>query len=90
MSKFEVLTGMAYAAFADAPVDVAVVEVGMGGTWDATSIADARVAVLTPIGVDHTEYLGATVPRTSRPRRPASSSRARSRSSPSRPPRRCG
>ncbi|GAA3658597.1 dihydrofolate synthase/folylpolyglutamate synthase [Lentzea atacamensis] len=58
MSKFEVLTGMAYAAFADAPVDVAVVEVGLGGTWDATSIADARIAVLTPIGIDHTEYLG--------------------------------
>jgi dihydrofolate synthase/folylpolyglutamate synthase len=61
MSKFEVLTGMAYAAFADAPVDVAVVEVGMGGTWDATSIADARIAVLTPISVDHTEYLGTRV-----------------------------
>ncbi|GHH62825.1 bifunctional tetrahydrofolate synthase/dihydrofolate synthase [Lentzea cavernae] len=58
MSKFEVLTGMAYAAFAEAPADVAVVEVGMGGTWDATSIVDTRVAVLTPIGVDHTEYLG--------------------------------
>ncbi|KOV82703.1 folylpolyglutamate synthase/dihydrofolate synthase family protein [Nocardia sp. NRRL S-836] len=61
MSKFEVLTGMAYAAFADAPVDVAVVEVGMGGTWDATSIADARIAVLTPISIDHTEYLGTRV-----------------------------
>ncbi len=61
MSKFEVLTGMAYAAFADAPVDVAVVEVGMGGTWDATSIADARIAVLTPISIDHTEYLGSRV-----------------------------
>ncbi|MEU7481376.1 folylpolyglutamate synthase/dihydrofolate synthase family protein [Lentzea sp. NPDC042327] len=58
MSKFEVLTGMAYAAFADAPVDVAVVEVGMGGTWDATSIADAKIAILTPISIDHTEYLG--------------------------------
>ena len=61
MSKFEVLTGMAYAAFADAPVDVAVVEVGMGGTWDATSIADARIAVLTPIGIDHTDYLGVRI-----------------------------
>jgi dihydrofolate synthase/folylpolyglutamate synthase len=61
LSKFELLTGMAYAAFADAPVDVAVVEVGMGGTWDATSIADAKVAVLTPIGLDHTEYLGTRV-----------------------------
>ncbi|MGB3521575.1 MAG: dihydrofolate synthase, partial [Mycobacterium sp.] len=38
MSKFEVLTGMAFAAFADAPVDVAVVEVGMGGRWDATNV----------------------------------------------------
>ncbi|MEU0884209.1 folylpolyglutamate synthase/dihydrofolate synthase family protein [Lentzea sp. NPDC005914] len=61
LSKFELLTGMAYAAFADAPVDVAVVEVGMGGTWDATSIADAKVAVLTPIGLDHTEYLGTRI-----------------------------
>lgn len=58
MSKFEVLTGMAFAAFADAPVDVAVVEVGMGGSWDATNIADGRVAVITPIGLDHVEYLG--------------------------------
>ncbi len=58
MSKFEVLTGMAYAAFAEAPVDVAVVETGMGGTWDATNVIDAQVAVITPIGLDHTEYLG--------------------------------
>ncbi len=61
MSKFEVLTAMAYAAFADAPVDVAVVEVGMGGTWDATNVAEADVAVITPIGLDHTEYLGDTI-----------------------------
>ena len=61
LSFFEVLTGMAYAAFADAPVDVAVVEVGLGGTWDATNIADASVAVVTPISVDHTQYLGDTV-----------------------------
>ncbi|HEY7597402.1 MAG TPA: folylpolyglutamate synthase/dihydrofolate synthase family protein [Actinophytocola sp.] len=58
MSKFEVLTGMAFAAFADAPVDAAVLEVGLGGTWDATNVADARVAVVGPIGVDHVEYLG--------------------------------
>jgi dihydrofolate synthase/folylpolyglutamate synthase len=58
MSFFETIVGMAYAAFADAPVDVAVVEVGMGGTWDATNVADAQVAVVTPIGVDHTRYLG--------------------------------
>nr|WP_067544757.1 folylpolyglutamate synthase/dihydrofolate synthase family protein [Nocardia crassostreae] len=58
MSKFEVLTGMAYAAFAEAPVDVAVVETGMGGTWDATNVIDGQVAVITPIGLDHTDYLG--------------------------------
>lgn len=61
MSKFEVVTGMAFAAFADAPVDVAVVEVGLGGRWDATNIIDAPVAVITPIGVDHADYLGDTV-----------------------------
>ena len=61
MSKFEVLTAMAFAAFADAPVDVAVVEVGMGGRWDATNVVDAPVAVITPIGIDHAEYLGDTV-----------------------------
>ena len=61
MSKFEVLTGMAFAAFADAPVDIAVVETGMGGSWDATSVVDAAVVVITPISMDHAEYLGATV-----------------------------
>lgn len=58
MSKFEVLTAMAFAAFADAPVDVAVVEVGMGGRWDATNVIDAPVAVITPVGIDHVDYLG--------------------------------
>ena len=58
MSFFEVLTGMAYAAFADAPVDAAVVEVGMGGAWDATNVADGQVAVVTPVAVDHAAYLG--------------------------------
>ena len=58
LSFFEVLTGMAYAAFADAPVDVAVVEVGMGGAWDATNVIDAGVAVVTPIDLDHTDRLG--------------------------------
>lgn len=58
MSKFEVLTGMAFAAFADAPVDVAIVEVGMGGRWDATNVVEAPVAVITPIGIDHVDYLG--------------------------------
>jgi dihydrofolate synthase/folylpolyglutamate synthase len=52
---------MAFAAFADAPVDIAVVEVGMGGRWDATSVVNAPVAVITPIGMDHAEYLGATI-----------------------------
>jgi dihydrofolate synthase/folylpolyglutamate synthase len=60
MSFFEVLTGMQYAAFADAPVDVAVVEVGMGGTWDATNVIDAQVSVITPISLDHTDKLGST------------------------------
>jgi dihydrofolate synthase/folylpolyglutamate synthase len=60
MTFFEVMTGLAFAVFADAPVDVAVLEVGMGGTWDATNVADATVAVITPISVDHTEYLGTT------------------------------
>ena len=58
MSKFEVLTAMAFAAFADAPVEVAVVEVGLGGRWDATNVINAPVAVITPIGIDHVEYLG--------------------------------
>jgi dihydrofolate synthase/folylpolyglutamate synthase len=61
MSKFEVVTAMAFAAFADAPVDVAVVEVGLGGRWDATNLVNAPVAVITPIGVDHADYLGDTV-----------------------------
>ncbi|AKS33383.1 bifunctional tetrahydrofolate synthase/dihydrofolate synthase [Mycolicibacterium goodii] len=61
MSKFEVLTAMAFAAFADAPIDVAVVEVGMGGRWDATNVVNAPVAVITPIGLDHTDYLGDTI-----------------------------
>ncbi|MCQ0022726.1 bifunctional folylpolyglutamate synthase/dihydrofolate synthase [Streptomyces somaliensis DSM 40738] len=60
LSFFEVLTAMAYAAFADAPVDVAVVEVGMGGSWDATNVIDGSVAVVTPISLDHTDRLGST------------------------------
>jgi dihydrofolate synthase/folylpolyglutamate synthase len=59
LSFFETVVGMAFAAFADAPVDVAVVEVGMGGAWDATNVADATVAVILPIAVDHAAYLGA-------------------------------
>ena len=61
LSFFEVLAVMAFAAFADAPVDVAVIEVGMGGTWDATNVADGAVAVITPVSIDHAKYLGNTV-----------------------------
>ncbi|MGY1681138.1 bifunctional tetrahydrofolate synthase/dihydrofolate synthase [Geodermatophilus sp. SYSU D01176] len=61
MSFFEVMVGMAYATFAEAPVDVAVIEIGMGGSWDATNVADARVAVVTPVALDHAEYLGPDV-----------------------------
>ena len=61
MSKFEVLTAMGFAAFADAPVDVAVVEVGLGGTWDSTNVIDGQVAVITPIATDHTDYLGTEI-----------------------------
>ena len=60
MSFFEVVTGMAFAAFSDAPVDAAVLEVGMGGAWDATNVADAAVAVVTPVAVDHVRYLGSS------------------------------
>ncbi len=52
---FELLTAMAFAWFADVPVDLGVFEVGMGGTWDATNVVEATVAVLTPIDVDHSE-----------------------------------
>jgi dihydrofolate synthase/folylpolyglutamate synthase len=61
LSFFEVLTGMAFSVFADAPVDVCVLEVGMGGTWDNTNVADGAVAVVTPISIDHSRYLGTTV-----------------------------
>ncbi|GAA1508143.1 folylpolyglutamate synthase/dihydrofolate synthase family protein [Kribbella lupini] len=58
LSFFEVITAMAYAVFADAPVDVAIIEVGLGGTWDATNVADGVVSVITPIAVDHAHILG--------------------------------
>jgi len=61
LSFFEVLTGMMFAAFADAPVDVAVIEVGLGGRWDATNVADGAVAVITPIAMDHMMWLGDTI-----------------------------
>lgn len=58
---FEALAVLAFTLFADAPVDVAVIEVGMGGEWDATNIADAQVAVFTPIDLDHTAVLGTDI-----------------------------
>ncbi|MFD1713967.1 bifunctional folylpolyglutamate synthase/dihydrofolate synthase [Amnibacterium flavum] len=61
LTYFEALVVLAFAAFADAPVDVAVIEVGMGGEWDATNVADAQVAVFTPIALDHQARLGSTI-----------------------------
>ena len=61
MSFFEVLTGMAFAIFADTPVDVMVLEVGVGGRLDCTNVADGAVAVITPIALDHTRLLGDTL-----------------------------
>ena len=60
LTFFELLTVLAFVAFADAPVDVAVIEVGMGGSWDSTNTADGDVAVLTPVGMDHADRLGET------------------------------
>lgn len=62
LSFFEVLTCLSFAVFADAPVDVAVVEVGLGGLWDSTNVADGTVAVVTGIDLDHERWLGRTVP----------------------------
>lgn len=61
LTFFEALTVLAFACFADAPVDVVVLEVGMGGEWDSTNVADAQVAVFTPIALDHTQRLGETI-----------------------------
>jgi dihydrofolate synthase/folylpolyglutamate synthase len=61
LTFFEVLVAMAYAAFADAPVEVGVIEVGMGGSWDATNVADGNVAVVMPIAIDHERFLGSDV-----------------------------
>lgn len=61
LSFFEIMTALAYAVFADTPIDVAVVEVGLGGEWDATNVITAEIAVVTPIGLDHTKFLGDTV-----------------------------
>jgi len=61
ISFFEAVTALGFAAFAEHPVDVAVIEVGMGGEWDATNVIDADVSVMMPIGFDHMEYLGNTL-----------------------------
>jgi len=61
LTFFEALTVLAFAIFADAPVDVVVLEVGMGGEWDSTNVADGQVAVFTPIALDHQARLGNTV-----------------------------
>ncbi len=59
-SYFEALTAAAFRHFEEEAVDIAVVEVGLGGTWDATNVVDGRVAVVTNVSLDHTEYLGPT------------------------------
>jgi len=61
ISFFEAITALAFAAFAEHPIDVGVIEVGMGGQWDATNVVDADVSVIMPIGLDHMEYLGNTI-----------------------------
>jgi dihydrofolate synthase/folylpolyglutamate synthase len=61
ISFFEAMTALAFVAFAEHPIDVGVIEVGMGGEWDATNVVDADVSVLMPINLDHTEYLGETL-----------------------------
>jgi len=61
ISFFEAMTALAFVAFAEHPIDVGVIEVGMGGLWDATNVIDADVSVIMPIGLDHTEYLGETL-----------------------------
>ncbi|MET8261259.1 bifunctional folylpolyglutamate synthase/dihydrofolate synthase [Micromonospora sp. NPDC005553] len=61
LTYFDMTTALAFATFADAPVDIAVVEVGLGGAEDATNVLQAGVCVITPIGLDHTEWLGDTI-----------------------------
>ena len=61
ISFFEAITALAFVAFAEFPIDVGVIEVGMGGEWDATNVVQSTVSVLMPIGLDHTEYLGETL-----------------------------
>ena len=61
VSFFEAVTALAFAAFAEHPIDIGIIEVGMGGEWDATNVIKADVSVITPIGLDHMEYLGNTL-----------------------------
>lgn len=61
LSFFEAITGLSFAAFAEHPVDVGIFECGMGGEWDSTNVINAKVSVVTPIGLDHTQYLGDTL-----------------------------
>jgi len=61
LTFFEAITALGFACFADAPVDVAVIEVGMGGEWDSTNVGDGTVAVFTPISLDHMAVLGDTI-----------------------------
>jgi len=61
ISFFEAITALAFAAFAEHPIDVGIIEVGMGGEWDATNVVDADVSVIMPIGLDHMEYLGNSI-----------------------------
>jgi dihydrofolate synthase/folylpolyglutamate synthase len=61
ISFFEAMTALAFVAFAEHPIDVGVIEVGMGGLWDATNVVNADVSVIMPIGLDHIEYLGETL-----------------------------
>jgi len=61
VTYFEVLTAMAFAAFADAPVDLAVLEVGLGGSWDATNVVQAGTCIVLPVGLDHVPLLGTTL-----------------------------
>lgn len=61
ISFFEAMTALAFAAFAEHPIDVGIIEVGMGGEWDATNVVNADVSVIMPVDLDHTEYLGSTI-----------------------------
>lgn len=61
ISFFEAMTALAFVAFSEWPVDIGIIEVGMGGEWDATNVVEAAVSVITPIGFDHTAYLGNTL-----------------------------